>query len=234
MEPARLRHGSSSSGTATGNSSAGTSGDSRSRSGSERLRCSEPPPAPQERMNSTSSTADSSLGSVPGLTSRSSLDEPRFSPKTSHFEQANGGMRDARPSRYRESSHKPLPSLSDVLDDGPPYGGGFVPTNGRRPLMDGSRNPATIRGTVPLLRHEQPSTDSSVSGGSSASYGRTSGEGPVPIHALLTDRTMPPSLSHEGSSGSPTSFAPISEHGRLPYNAPHGPRGYGRSCGALA
>lgn len=224
-ESARARHGSSSSGTATGNSSIATSGDSRSRSGSERLRGSEPPPVSQERMNSLVSTAESSHGGVPGLTPHSSLDEPRFSPKTSHFDQAGSGLRDARAMRYRDGSHKPLPSLSDVLDDGPPYGS-FAPANGRSHMVDGSRNPGTMRGPVPTLRHE-PSSNDSVSVASSAGYSRSSGEGPVPIHTLLADRTMPLSQSHDGGSASPTSFPPISEPDRSAYSTPHGPRGYG-------
>lgn len=183
-------------------------------------------------MNSLVSTAESSHGSVPGLTPHSSLDEPRFSPKTSHFDQAGSGLRDARAMRYRDGSHKPLPSLSDVLDDGPPYGS-FAPANGRSHMVDGSRNPGTMRGPVPTLRHE-PSSNDSVSVASSAGYSRSSGEGPVPIHTLLADRTMPLSQSHDGGSASPTSFPPIPEPDRSAYSTPHGPRGYGRPHSGLA
>lgn len=44
---------------------------------------------------------------------------------------------------------------------------------------------------VPVLRHEPSSGSIAMSASSSGSFGRMPGEGPLPIHALLADRTTP-------------------------------------------
>jgi hypothetical protein len=220
LEPARLRHGSSSS-SATPASGSGSGSMRGSRSSSERMQGSEPPPARQERVNSIESTAESHQ-SLPGLgfhQHRISLDEPNFSPRTEHFEMKNG--RDAPPMQQQS-----LPSLSDVLDDGrigclpiapQPEGSPYLahsPHHHRRPLVDAQ--PAILPARVPVLRHEGSSSGSSGSGSSASSLGRPLGDGPLPIHALLSNR--PPAPYEQSPS-------PTFSNG--PNGSSHGPRGYG-------
>jgi hypothetical protein len=221
LEPARLRHGSSSS-SATPASGSGSGSMRGSRSSSERMQGSEPPPARQERVNSIESTAESHQ-SLPGLgfhQHRISLDEPNFSPRTEHFEMKNG--RDAPPMQQQS-----LPSLSDVLDDGrigclpiapQPEGSPYLahsPHHHRRPLVDAQ--PAILPARVPVLRHEGSSSGSSGSGSSASSLGRPLGDGPLPIHALLSNR--PPAPYEQSPS-------PTFSNG--PNGSSHGPRGYGK------
>lgn len=242
LEPVRLRHGSSSSSVPGGTTSSGSG------SGSERLQGSEPPPNRKERVGSSASMADSTFAAsgIPQKPQHISLEDAATSPL--------GGFVDGRPMAHytrhhgRSASWKDpstgenrtaLPPLSDLLVDGPmagtraaippetsPYGGGFVAANHPRGLPLQNGNSAMPASRAPPLRHEPSSNDSSVSASSGSSFGRTPGEGPVPIHALLSDRPMaPPSqMSTPASStgmGSPTESTPIS------YGQNVGPRGYG-------
>ncbi|KAI6785558.1 High mobility group protein 20A [Emericellopsis cladophorae] len=209
VEPTRLRHGSTSSSAATGTTMSSSSGISTRGSGSssERINGSEPPPTRQERVNSLGSMSHNGHEMQP-------------SPRTANF--------DFNTPNGRNGGRQNLPSLSDMLEDGetavlpaPGSGSGyttsgFVPANGRRPMPEAHR--------VPLLRHQQSSTDSSVSAGSTSSmssYGRASGDGSLPIHALLSNRSgaaHPPMPDHNSSPTFSTASSPT-------YTA--GPRGYG-------
>lgn len=150
--------------------------------------------------------------------------EMQPSPRTANFDFNTPNGRNGR-NRGRQN----LPSLSDMLEDGqtavlpaPGSGSGyttsgFVPANGRRPMPEGHR--------MPLLRHQQSSTDSSNSGGSTSSmssYGRATGDGSLPIHALLSNRSgaapQQPMPDHNSSPTFSTASSPT-------YTA--GPRGYG-------
>ncbi|POR32654.1 High mobility group protein 20A [Tolypocladium paradoxum] len=202
LEPARLRHGSTSS-SATPNGASG----SGSGSSSERLQGSEPPPTRQERVNSTASMAGSQHSSTAPtpISHHNSIEEPGPSPRTSHFE--SGSPRDPHHSHSRRQSawtnrnransgHQHLPSLFNMLDDGnkgmdTPMadGNSFVAGSGQSRLVaDGP--PVLPPARVPRLHHEPSSGNTNVSGSSTGSFGRIPGEGPLPIHALLTDRAM--------------------------------------------
>lgn len=249
LEPTRLRHGSSSS-TATpgGNGS----------SGSERLQGSEPPPSRQERVNSIASIAESQQSSTtPTLASQSnSAEDSMSSPRPGHLETSprEPHRRHARrPSSWRESgsgrgeSHQHLPSLSDMLDDGRmgmpvstasegnPYSSGFVATNQPRSVPEPPNVLPAAPPRMPLLRHDQSSTGSIGSVSPATSFARTPGEGPLPIHALLSnhpaaapvgmvnaafDHGSPPSFTG-GATPSPT------EPPRIPFGHLAGHRGYG-------
>lgn len=208
LEPARLRHGSSSSSMTPGSGS-GSGSIRGSRSSSERMQGSEPPPARQERLNSIGSNSES----LPGIGMHKhhmSVDEPRHSPRADQFEHRMG-----------RDQPQSLPSLSDVFDDGrigglqiahsadePPYSG-YSPAH-RRPLVDGR---------VPLLRH-QGSSNGSLGSGSS----RSTVDGPLPIHALLSNQGPPPPYE---ASTSPTFLnAPSPIDVKAPLS--HGLRGYGK------
>lgn len=158
-------------------------------------------------MNSTASIAGSQHSSTAPtpISHRNSIEEPGPSPRTSHFE--SGSPRDphhshsrrqsAWPNRNRgDSGHQHLPSLSDMLDDGSKSmdtpmtdGNSFAGGSGQARLVpDGP--PVLPPARVPRLHHEPSLGSTNVSGSSAGSFGRILGEGPLPIHALLTDRDM--------------------------------------------
>ncbi|KND94906.1 High mobility group protein 20A [Tolypocladium ophioglossoides CBS 100239] len=239
LEPVRLRHGSTSS-SATPNGASG----SGSGSSSERLQGSEPPPTRQERVNSTASMAGSQHSSTAPtpISHHKSIEEPGPSPRTSHFESGSPGdphhshsRQSAWTSRNRAGSgHQHLPSLSDMLDDGNTGmdtlmtdGNSFAAGSGQlRLVADGP--PVLPPARVPRLHHEPSSGSADVSGSSTGNFLRIPGEGPLPIHALLTDRAMigtsefdkplVPAISAVANPNGQRNRAP----GRI-----HGPMGYG-------
>lgn len=260
IEPARLRHGSTSSSAATGGTISSGSGSGStsmrdSRSSSERMQGSEPPPSRQERMNSISSIAESHRSLTGDGHMPYPMDESRVSPHMGGFD-INGGretairnvpLRDGGGIRGGDGARQHLPSLSDMLDDGRPPNSpvsapdgnhytrsGFLPT-GPQPAMSDRAPiiPPAVR--APLLRHDESSVGSSGSGspsGSSSSFGRPPGDGPLPIHALLSNRAAPrPPQPRHSQDTSPTfGNAPTPmESGKLPAlgGGVHGPRGYG-------
>ncbi|KAF9773710.1 hypothetical protein IL306_008406 [Fusarium sp. DS 682] len=208
LDPVRLRHSSSSSSTMTpgGNTSSG--------SGSERLQGSEPPPCRRERLNSIASIAESQHSSTtPTLLSQAnSNDEIMSSPQANHFDAGSPGeshhQLHKRQQSWRErgrgveASHH-LPSLSNMLEDGRkgmpvssgsegnPYSTGFVAANHPRSVPE-IPNVLPSAPPKPPLRHEPSSNSSTGSISPAAGFARTPGEGPLPIHALLSHhQTLP-------------------------------------------
>ncbi|KID91203.1 high-mobility group 20A [Metarhizium guizhouense ARSEF 977] len=241
VEPARLRHGSTSS-SATPN----TTNSSASGSNSERLRGSEPPPTRRECVDSTTSLAESphSSAAPTPISAQNSYDDAGPSPRAMQFD--NGSPTDAyQPSRHQptlrgrgraDSMHQHLPSLSDMLDarqkaivhpvaDGLSYPSRPANSSTRTSLDSASLLSA---GRTPTLRHESSSNGTNISGSSMGSFGRPPGEGPLPIHALLSDRTLVGSSVHEQQPN------PILNGATGPMNTQqslvgfaHGPSGYG-------
>jgi hypothetical protein len=224
-------------------------------SGSEKV-SGEPSQSRQRRGNSIASLAESHHSSTAPtpLSHRNSLDEPGPSPRTVHGD-SSSHHRDHSKGHVRQHSAwrdygRPeqgathLPSLSDMLDDnsrgmvGPAtidnhaYStGGFVAANQRRRVPDGPSARRTV--PAPLLHHEPSSSGSNGSG--TSSFSRGSGEGSLPIHALLSGRSI--------SSATPTTYetSPASSIGgsgspvekvkpALGYSG--GPRGYGSALPA--
>ncbi|KAM5351683.1 hypothetical protein ACJ41O_004406 [Fusarium nematophilum] len=255
LDSTRLRHGSSSSTMTPGGNTSSGSG-----SGSPRLQGSEPPPSRRERLNSIASVAESQHSSTtPTLLSQAnSNDDTMSSPRATHYD--GGSPRDShrqpprRQSSWREggrltdSSHQHLPSLSNMLDDGRrgmpvstgsdgnPYSSGFVAANHPRSIPEVPNVLPTAPARAPLLRHEQSSNSSAGSISPATSFARTPGEGPLPIHALLSHhQTMPtpgiatvatfergsPGLGNGAASPSPT------DPSRPPFGHAAAPRGYG-------
>lgn len=105
---------------------------------------------------------------------------------------------------------------------------GFVAANQRRRVPDAP--PSRQQILTPLLRHEPSSGGSNTSGSSAVSFSRGPGEGPLPIHALLSGRGVPTATpttyetspaSSIGGAGSPP------EQGKPALGHLSGPRGYG-------
>lgn len=138
-----------------------------------------------------------------------------------------------------------LPSLSDMLEDGrmavaPPVGGdnmhlstGFVAANHPRSFPEASSGvPGTATPRGPLLRHDHSSNSSVGSISPGVSFARTPGEGPLPIHALLSHQASSAPAFGGLDRGSPVSMAggatpSPTETTRLPFGRTAGPRGYG-------
>ncbi|CAH0049496.1 unnamed protein product [Clonostachys solani] len=213
VEPARLRHGSTSSSATPASGVASGSGSLRgSRSSSERVPEREHSPTRQERLGSTASTIEplhSSTGPI-SHSRRLSLDDPAISPMTTTFDAGSGrrSMDGAwhASARVAESGNQPLPSLSDILDDGRPNPigippgletnssvPGFLPINQRLPLL--GESPARHR--IPLLHHESSSNGSSVSGSSISSFAQSSTDGPLPAPSLLSNNKRSPPFSQK-------------------------------------
>lgn len=239
LEPGRLRHGSSSSSVPGGTNSSGSG------SGSERLQGSEPPPSRKERVNSTASMAESHYSTgLPQLSQRNSLEESATSPSIGHMESSpRAPYPRNQPPTWMEANkadsngRQPLPSLSDMLDDGkmaglrmstpsePVLGAGFVAANHPRGVPMHNANLGIAGPRIPYLRHEPSSTGSSTSGTSVSSFARSSGEGHMPIHALLADR---PAAAPSQASTPPSSAGMASPtEPSKGYMGTPGPRGYG-------
>lgn len=184
-----------------------------------------PIPRPQEHA-----TEDTGLSSRTARLDMNSSREPRHGPGRRHSTWREHG-------RNGESAHRNLPSLSDMLDDGKmgmaasseaqPYGSGFPASNGWRPVPDGSS--ALPPGRPSMLRHEPSPSGSHGSTSSTMSYSRPAGEGSLPIHALLSNRSPPALEPSSFNQSPPTAVAGVSspEQGTRPFAQAPGTRGYG-------
>ncbi|KHN96316.1 high mobility group protein [Metarhizium album ARSEF 1941] len=242
VEPARLRHGSTSSSATPNTTNSSASGSSSS----ERLQGSEPPPTRRDRVDSTTSLAESphSSAAPTPVSAHNSYDDAGASPQALQFD--NGSPADPHhPSRHQpamrgrgraDSMHQHLPSVSDMLDgrqqaivhpvpDGLSYPSRRGNGSARTSLDGASFLPG---GRPPTLRHESSSNSTNVSGSSVGSFGRLMGEGPLPIHALLSDRNSVGPSFHEklhnpilsGATGTMSTHQPL-------VGLAHGPSGYG-------
>jgi hypothetical protein len=218
-------------------------------SGSERLQGSEPPPCRRERLNSIASVTESQHSSTtPTLLSQSNSNDENMSmssPQAVYFDAGSPReLHHQHPKRHQpwresgrpvDSSHQHLPSLSNMLEEGRkampvssgsegnPYSSGFVTANHPRSVPEVPNVLPSAPPKIPRLRHE-PSSNSSVGSISpAASFARTPGEGPLPIHALLSHHQLPTpvaanavmfergsSISGIGMTPSPTDPAPLS------------------------
>lgn len=207
IEHTRLRHGSTSSSATPGGTA--TSSGTRSGSNSERLQDLEPPPlGRQHRVDSMASMAGSPLSST-GLTPlshRNSLDDPNMSPRSTHYDIV--GARDLRARQVgpwldrdpgRDAVQGNLPPLSNMLVDSQAAADAhFHRSDGRRALPDGlpgTTLPAMSNGnTVPI---------------NGAPHARQGGEGPLPIHALLSTKESDRKHNTHGQYYGPTGYGMI-------------------------
>ncbi|KAG6020679.1 hypothetical protein E4U41_002766 [Claviceps citrina] len=246
MEPARLRHGSTSS-SATPNTISSGSGSS-----SERLQGSEPPPCRRERMNSTASLAGSQYSSAAAtpIPAQHVYDDAVLSPQTKQFDSVSPtdsqNRQSRQPSNMRgnartESIHEHLPSLFDMLDsrqtsmahpaaatsEGTTYVTSQTASLSGRPSFDGFSSLSSSR--TPTLRHEPSCNSTQASTSSVRSFGRPYADGTLPIHSLLSDRSAA-SLSPSGRRLNPIMTG--SDDAASRQKPPHfefsqGPSGYG-------
>lgn len=244
LDSGRGRHGStSSSATPTGTNSSRSGSGSGSGSGSEMLKGSEPALSRQDSDESTISMADSSTSSLQ-LPARRLADHAGRSTGDTQSEvnsPRESMHRHARHSSWREneatgeSRHPKLPSLSDMLEEGG-IGNSASSTSESNAyasgMAAGASHPwqgpsARQSGRAPLLRHGPSSCGSSGSGNSVTSYTRTPGEGPLPIHALLSDRPIAPEPALFDRKPPAAALASLADHGHRPFAQVHGTSGYG-------
>ncbi|KAK2601704.1 hypothetical protein QQS21_004692 [Conoideocrella luteorostrata] len=239
VEPARLRHGSTSS-SATPNTHSSTGS-------SEHLQGSEPPPTRRDRVNSTASMVGSQYSSTAPtpISAHNSYDDVSLSPRTMHFDSASPtelhhrhpqqqtGMRGKS---RTESMHQHLPSLSDMLEARQK---GISHAAASEGMSQVTSQPGSVSGRsldgmsvlprVPSLRHDSSSNDTNVSGSSVGSFGRPHGEASLPIHALLSDRGTPGSSGPERQSNPILAGIPeaVNKQPQPRLGFPQGPSGYG-------
>jgi hypothetical protein len=243
VEPSRLRHGSTSSSAATGGSNSVGSGSTSvlgSRSSSERIQGSEPPPNRHERVDSIGSIAESHRSVAGDVPMSHPMDDSRISPRATGFN--TNGTRDGT---VVGGERQFLPSLSDMLDDGrapnpmdsahdgSPYTmSGYVPADARSSMSDRS-HPISSAVRAPLLHHHgspAASTVSTSSTPSTANFGRPPGDVLLPIHALLSNREAPGPPRSPLDQGSSPTFAPAPapmDRREPSQDSARGPRGYG-------
>ncbi|AEO70383.1 uncharacterized protein THITE_2121767 [Thermothielavioides terrestris NRRL 8126] len=228
---------------------------SRSGSGAESRRGSEPPSSTQ-RLGSVASPGDSQYAtSLASPASVASPDQPVISPVVSNAERHSSGLSpafnpDSRnqappPPRSRHSGqgddqgraqlsmHKHLPSLSDVFDGQELPGGGRSSSepNGFRPPPDHvAGNPGPGTGHVGGSTHSAPPPSGHPYVGNSTSLHfyaqlRPPVDGPLPIHALLASKPEPPHHSSQPAHLPHENPFLVDQKPRLLHQAPNGVAG---------
>ncbi|RFU73778.1 high-mobility group 20a [Trichoderma arundinaceum] len=248
LEHNELTHGSSSAGSSivgsiVGSSTAlGGSTSTASGSSSERMRESESREPPNIRHNSANSILSASE-------SHHSSVAPMPSPASAQFDvdmsKRNKSRHLRRGSSLRGITHmthqadmpqQHLPSLSDMLASG--QGNlsgpvtentglmhGFAPANHRPPASQGVHTLPPV--SVPSLHHEPSSGGSTAPTVSSSSFSRRLSDGPLPIHALLSDQAQTLQRGDESPSFTSSYVASPVERGRPAFGQFQGPKGYG-------
>lgn len=223
----RLQNGGSASATPGSLSSTG--------SGTESHQGSEPPPNRKQRVGSVVSVSESQYSTaVPTpISHHHPNDDSVHSPASVQFDRESLHSTSPRTSQTRnhrptwtEAPAKPepvtlphLPSLSDVFNNGRGLNG---VSRSPEPNGFGSFAPPTHPGpsAPPSLKHEYSSAGSISSSGSGLSYPRTPGESSLPIHALLSNKTLPgPPFELQPSpfSTAPPTGPPPLQDSKLPY-----------------
>jgi hypothetical protein len=226
--------------TALGGSTSTTSGSS-----SERRRESESRESPDLRHNSVNSI-------LSALEPHHSSAAPMPSPASTHFEVDTSKRNKSRHLRQGSSSlrgitqmtphqadmpqqqQQHLPSLSDMLASGQGKSSGpvtenagfihgFTPAHHRPSVSQGTHTLPPV--SVPPLHHE--SSGSSVPTVSSSSFSRRLSDGPLPIHALLSDQNETPHRRDESPLYTTNYVASPIERERSAFGQFQGPKGYG-------
>ncbi|KAG5926240.1 hypothetical protein E4U42_003501 [Claviceps africana] len=242
-EPARMRHGSTSS-SATPNTISGSSASSSEVLGSE------PPPSRRERVDSMTSVTGSQYSSAAPtpISAQHPYDDSSLSPRTLQFDKTSPKESQHRSCRQAstmcgnartESIRQHLPSLCDMLDTRQTYrthSGAATSSDGNSYMasqtacLSGRRISNLPSTRAPTLRHESSSISTQSCGGSVVHFGRPYADGPLPIHSLLSDR------SADRSSSSGRRLSPIISGGSggaanrqkpPPLEFTQGPSGYG-------
>lgn len=198
-------------------------------------------------MISRANSNDDTMSSPRGHFDAGSPRDPRRhpAPRQSTWRDEGRGSNDNGHSNG--SHHQHLPSLLNMLEEGRralphssgsegnPYSTGFVAANHPRSVPEVSNVLPAPPVRAPLLRHGQSSSSSVDSTSPAPSFARGPGEGPLPIHALLSHQGMPtPAISVAAmfDRGSPNSMGGIASPGladpaRPPFEHGAGRRGYG-------
>lgn len=244
LEQSEFLHGSSSTASSIVGSSTALGGSSSTASGSssERMRESESREPPNLRHNSVNpilspESHHSSVAAVPSpALGHFDVDMSKRN-KSRHLRRGSSSLRGITQVTHQTDMPQHLPSLSDMLASGQGnlsgpamentgFTHGFSPANHRPPPIAQGAHPLPLV-SVPVLHHESSSSGSSAPLVSSNSFGRRLSDGPLPIHALLSDQNQAPHRGDESPSYTTSYVASPVEQGRSAFGQFQGPTGYG-------
>lgn len=228
--------------TALGGSTSTASGNS-----SERTRDSEPRESPNPRQNSFNSILSGpeshhpSIAPIPAPASAYfEVDMPKRVSSSGHLRQGSSSIRGAtqmmpHQADMPQQQQQHLPSLSDMLASGQGrLDAPVMETVGLAHALTTHRRPSASQGEhalppvlVPGLHHESLSSGSSALTVASGRASRRLSEGPLPIHALLSDQTQTSHRRDEGPLYTASYVASPVERGRSAFGHYQGPKGYG-------
>lgn len=217
----------------------GGSTSTASGSSSERMRESESRESPNLRHNSANSILSaseshhSSAASMPSPASAQFDIDMSKKSKSRHPRRGSSSLRGVP--HQADLPQQYLPSLSDMLASGQGKTSGPVTDNAGfiRGFASANHRPSVSQGThsLPLgsmsLLHHGPSGGNSVPTASSSSYSRRLSDGPLPIHALLSDQNQTPHRRDESLSYTTSYVASSVGRGRQAFGQFQGPKGYG-------
>lgn len=241
-------HNGSGSSIVSGSTILGGSTSTASGSSSERRRDSESRESPNPRQNSVNlvfSGPESHHSSAAPIPSPASayfeVDMTKRGSSSGHLRQGSSSLRGVTqmvPHQVDmpQQQQQHLPSLSDMLASGQrrldapviePAGlpHAFTATHHRPSASQGEH--ALLPVSVPALHHESSSSGSSVPTVASSRASRRLSEGPLPIHALLSDQSQTPHRGDEGPLYTASYVASPVERGRSAFGPYQGPKGYG-------
>jgi hypothetical protein len=235
-------HNGSGSSIISGSTAIGGSTSTASGCSSERTRDSESRESPAPRQNSINSMLPGSESHHPSIASPASAyfeaDIPRRVSNSGHLRRGSSSIRGTQMMPHQadmpQQQQQHLPSLSDMLAKGqgrldasgmetvgPPHA---FTTHHRPSVSQGDHSMPPV--SVPGLHHESSSSGSSVPTIASSRGSRRMSEGPLAIHALLSD-TQTSHRREEGPLYAASYVASPVERGRSAFDHYQGPKGYG-------
>ncbi|KAL6908494.1 hypothetical protein GGI43DRAFT_145366 [Trichoderma evansii] len=239
-------HNGSASSIVSGSTILGCSTSTASGSSSERTRDSESRESPNPRQNSVNSILSgpeshhSSIAPIPSPASAYfEVDMPKRGSNSGHLRRGSSSLRGVVQMMSHQADmpqQQHLPSLSDMLASGQGridapaidavgLAHAFTTTHHRPSASQGEHALPPV--SVPALHHETSSSGSSVPTVASGRAGRRLSEGPLAIHALLSDQSQTPHRRDEGPLYTAGYVASPVERGRSAFGQYQGPKGYG-------
>lgn len=250
LEQHELTHDHNGSGSSiiSGSTVLGGSTSAASGSSSERTQNSESRESPNPRQNSVHSILfgpESHHPSTAPIPSPASayfeVDNPKRVGNSGHLRRGSSSIRGAtqmmphQADMPQQQQQQHLPSLSDMLSNGqgrldapgletvgPPHA---FTTHHRPSVSQGEHALPPV--SVPCLHHESSSSLSSVPTVASSRDSRRLSEGPLAIHALLSDQSQTSHRRDEGPLYTASYVASPVERGKSAFGHYQGPKGYG-------
>lgn len=240
-------HNGSGSSIVSGSTVLGGSTSTASGSSSVRTQDSESRESPNPRQNSVHSVLSGPESHHPSIAPISSpasayfeADKPKRTSNSGHLRRGSSSVRGAtqmmpHQADMLQQQQQHLPSLSDMLSNGQGrLDTPGVETAGFPHAFTTYHRPSASRGehalppvSVPGLHHESSSSGSSVPTVALGRGSRRLSEGPLAIHALLSDQTQTSHRRDESPLYTASYVASPVEQGRSAFGHYQGPKGYG-------